>query len=326
LGGLLEVVGSAMAVATVAGFFGHSWWVLDLAAHFRVQYAAGLLLLALGSLGMRCWRRALLWGALGMLNAGLVAPAFRVSAQAIEAAGPRLRLVLTNVHTANRRFEDLLALVRETSPDLLLLVEVDDAWMRALEPLAPEYPWRVASPRSDNFGIAFFSRIPLADVRVLEIGPAEVPSVLASFDWQGRSVTLLGTHPLPPISADYAAARDGQLAAAARLLAEANGPRILLGDLNTSPWGHAFHDLVRTSGLRDTAEGWGWQPTWPAHNLLLRLPLDHALISSDWVVLRRTVGPSLGSDHFPLILDLGFEEVASVRPALLSRRSPVKAE
>jgi hypothetical protein len=38
--GLLTALGFLAGFCTVAGFFGRYAWILDLASHFRVQYAA----------------------------------------------------------------------------------------------------------------------------------------------------------------------------------------------------------------------------------------------------------------------------------------------
>lgn len=79
---------------------------------------------------------------------------------------------------------------------------------------------------------------------------------------------------------------------------------MLLGDLNTTPWGHAFRWLVTESELRDTSCGVGFQWSWPASFWPPVIPIDHALVSEDVRVLDRRMGPSIGSDHLPLVLDI----------------------
>ena len=114
---------------------------------------------------------------------------------------------------------------------------------------------------------------------------------------------LLATHPLPPISVDYARLRDEQLARIGALAAGLDGPLLLLGDLNITPWSHPYRRLMRDSGLSDGATGFGVQPTWPAGKPPLWIPIDHTLHSEAVVVLDRRVGPDLGSDHYPVIVD-----------------------
>jgi endonuclease/exonuclease/phosphatase (EEP) superfamily protein YafD len=49
-------------------------------------------------------------------------------------------------------------------------------------------------------------------------------------------------------------------------------------------------------------------PRWPAPPSALPVPalldLDHALLGKGWTAARAERGPSLGSDHFPLLLNL----------------------
>jgi len=97
--------------------------------------------------------------------------------------------------------------------------------------------------------------------------------------------------------------RDRQLREVGRIAAELPRPLILLGDLNITSWSPHFQDLLESSGLRDSRLGWGIQPTWPANPWLLRIPIDHALVSRDVRVIARRTGPAIYSDHRPIVLD-----------------------
>ena len=77
-----------------------------------------------------------------------------------------------------------------------------------------------------------------------------------------------------------------------------------MGDLNVSPWSAEFRQLLKDSQLRDSTKGFGLQPTWPTHVRLMQIPIDHLLYSSDIKIIDRRVGPNIGSDHYPLIVDL----------------------
>ena len=72
------------------------------------------------------------------------------------------------------------------------------------------------------------------------------------------------------------------------------------GDFNATPWCRAFRRLVSASGLVDTALGRGVQTTWNARYPAPRIPIDHVLVPPTAIVLRRQVGPDVGSDHFPV--------------------------
>jgi endonuclease/exonuclease/phosphatase (EEP) superfamily protein YafD len=81
------------------------------------------------------------------------------------------------------------------------------------------------------------------------------------------------------------------------------GALVLLGDLNTTSWSPHFRDLINTAGLKDSRAGFGIQPTWPAGTPPLWIPLDHCLVSPEIKVHDRRVGPNVGSDHFPVIVE-----------------------
>ena len=84
-------------------------------------------------------------------------------------------------------------------------------------------------------------------------------------------------------------------------------PMIVAGDLNLTPWSPFFREFVDRSGLRDSRRGFGVQATWPSRLGMAGIPMDHVLVSQDGSVIDRRVGPSFGSDHRPVIVDLAIE-------------------
>ncbi len=63
--------------------------------------------------------------------------------------------------------------------------------------------------------------------------------------------------------------------------------------------------------LLDSRRGFGVQRSWPTSMKVsilgtMRIPIDHALVSRDVKVLDRRVGPFIGSDHFPIMVDIAF--------------------
>jgi hypothetical protein len=47
-------------------------------------------------------------------------------------------------------------------------------------------------------------------------------------------------------------------------------------------------------------------PTWAPS--FLRVPIDHIFVSSSWRVIDRRLGPMVGSDHLPVLVDLQWSE------------------
>ncbi len=309
LWGLAEVSVAMALLATLAGFLARLGWLLELTCHFRLQL--GVVLATLALVGLAGRRRSLAVAAAvgAAVNLTLVLLAARPNSGPLPAStAPRLRLLTLNVHTANTRSDLVRDLVARTQPDVVLLLEVNAAWMRELEMLRPQYPFVLSEPREDNFGIALFARHNPADWEVIELGPAEVPSVRADIELGGRTLSLLGTHPLPPATPAYAAGRNGQLRALAEWSRAQTLPVVLAGDLNVTPWSPHFSDLLRDSGLRNERPEWNLGISWPAQAPWFGLPLDHCLTAPGVAVLRREVAPSVASDHWPLLVELAFRD------------------
>ena len=302
--GLMEVGGLLLVAATVAGFLARFWWVFELASHFRMHLAIGLAGLAAVWALKRRWRMASICGLCAAVNAVLVLLVLLPVEMPGPQTGTRLRLVSLNVHTENQRSDLVLKFLQAADADVILLMEVNETWMNALQPLRANYPQVIAKPREDNFGIALFSRLPLTNSEVIELGKAKVPSIATTISVGRQPVFLLGTHPLPPGSAEYARLRNEQLQEIAALIRRRSTAAIVVGDLNCTPWSPYFTDLLRDSGLKNTAQRRGLFGSWPAWLPLARIPLDHGLVSQNIRVIEKRVGPPVGSDHLPLVLEL----------------------
>ena len=300
--------GAVACVATLLGFAGRFWWVFDLFSHFRVQYLLSLSLVVLLTLLARRFRASGVLGLFAAANLACIFPYYLPVDSTVHSGSTALRFISLNVHTANDRFDLVKQLMRDRDPDVVLLMEVNAEWIEAMEELRPVYPHQQVEPREDNFGIALYSKRAFTTCGIVYLGRAEVPSVVGEVEVAGRRLTIVGTHPLPPMSAAYTAFRNDQLDAVAQYMAAATGPKIVMGDLNTSPWSHCFGRLLSRAELADSSRGRGVHATWPTNLIWLRIPIDFCLVSDGIVVNDKQVGTDVGSDHFPLIVDLALAE------------------
>jgi MYXO-CTERM domain-containing protein len=299
--GLFEVVCVMGLLATAAGFFARLWWLLELTTHFRPHLAVTLLALT----GFWAWRRRRRWvvacGIGCLLNVLVIAPHFFGNPAVATTGRSPLKVVSLNVHTSNPQPELVLEFLRGANADIVLLMEVDGAWMQNLATWSLQYPQQLAAAREDNFGIAAYSRVPWTNAAVMEFGSAEVPTIVADLILPGRRIHFVGTHPLPPGTASYSAQRNEQLMQLAKHVAAVTNPVVLVGDLNTTPWSPHFGDLSKASGLRDGSKGSGVSGTWPSFLPLGRIPIDHCLLSPELGMPIRQMGPPVGGDHLPMV-------------------------
>lgn len=293
-----------MSMPTMLGWLARRHWGFDLATHFVVQSAVLMAVFLVLALALREWRIAILASVVLATNLARIAP-LSMAADEPTGTGRRIRVLSANVHTGNRNAAPFLELIRREDPDLILAMEVDSRWLRELSALKAEYPYFREHGRPDNFGIALYSKIPFDSLDELELADSEVPTLLARVTVDGRSLVFIGTHPLPPISRDYAGFRNRQLAALGELAAREalKGSVVIAGDLNTTSWSPLFGDLLETSGLRDSRQGRGIQASWPTINPFIRIPIDHVLVSPDIAIHDRRLGDPIGSDHRPVLID-----------------------
>lgn len=307
LTGLLSTAGVLAGLATLAGFAGQLWWLFELTTHFRVQYALALGSLALILLALQQWPWAALLGAFALLNLAVIAQAFEpddAASPVIEPNAPTVRALLANIHVENRDPEPLRRLIATTDPDLILLLETTPWLLDQLRDLDERYPQRLAKPRDDPFGMTLFSRLPLSGSQWVAFGDASgPPSLVTTLHVGGQAFTLIGTHPWPPVSAELAQGRNQQLQALTAQVRHSPPPVLVLGDLNLSPWSPWFTRLLSEAGLHDSRRGRGLQPSWPAGWPPLWIPIDHALFSTGIQIRQRVIGPDIGSDHYPVIVD-----------------------
>ncbi len=303
---LITGIGIFASLLTSIGYLGGYFWIFDLCSHFRPQYALVIVFSAiLLALLKRYWTATII-SIFIIPNLFEIIPLYLQPSVPEADGNPILRLMFANVHTANKNYVALISAVKKEAPDILILEEVDQEWMRNLEELAKEFEYKISFPQSDNFGIALFSRISPENCEIKMWGEFKLPYVEAVFGIRGKTVKFWAVHALPPVNGEYSRTRNMELAYFSKVLKDENGIRILAGDLNITPWSLHFKKFLKESGMRNSMKGFGIQPTWPTINPLMLIPIDHCLISPDVSVSGRRVGDVIGSDHRPLIIDLLF--------------------
>lgn len=301
--GVAEILALLSAVGFCAGIFGRWFWVFDLASHFRLQYFACFLISAI-VLALFCHWRSASSCAVAAILVGITMVKYWVSANPKQPMTAPLKVISFNVNTDNERYGDVLRYLQDQSFDVVVLLEVSTQWIDQLAALHDDFPHSLIEPRNDNFGIAIFSRYPFSEKAVVPLTDYRIESLDVSISVDQRALRILATHPLPPVSGSSTAARDAQLQTLTRPPHDL--PTLVIGDFNLTQFSPRFDDLLRRSGMRDTSIGHGLPPTWMRAIPVFSIPIDQAIFTPDISVLTREVGPSLGSDHNPLILSIAF--------------------
>ncbi|MBL8706845.1 MAG: endonuclease/exonuclease/phosphatase family protein [Rhodospirillales bacterium] len=222
------------------------------------------------------------------------------STQGAPPGGGTLKIVHLNLWARNRDAAAVLAFLDREDPDIVALVEVTPAWRAALRPLRQRFPHRLEclERRCDT---ALFAKLPFAQGRAGFDQPGGFPMVEARFDLADGPLTIFGAHLARP----FHGALGSQFQQARRLaarIATADGRKVLVGDLNAVPWGAVMDELrdraglVRLGGLEGT---WPAMLPWPA-----QIAIDHALADPSLTPAPLRIGPEVGSDHLPVIVEL----------------------
>ncbi|MEJ7618880.1 MAG: endonuclease/exonuclease/phosphatase family protein [Pyrinomonadaceae bacterium] len=302
---LLRVLCVATLLLGVAGHGGRAHRFLELASHFKLQYLLASLVLLIIFIALRAPR----WigGAMlcAVLNASALAPWYWPPTPfEVDTARRPLLLLLSNVFYGNPHYALFAAYVREQQPDIVVCQEVSHRWGFELKALQQAYPHSIVVPKAGGSGIALLSRWPLKESFVINLGDTSRPSILATVDLGETAVSVLALHPETPLAAHNFAARNSQLAEAARLMGTLPGHKIIIGDLNTTLWSPFLSDLENT-GMVNARRGAGALPSWPTHlPPFMRLPIDHCFVSPEMTVAGIRTGRDIGSDHLPLIVDV----------------------
>lgn len=294
----------AFSLAALLGRFGLPF---ELASHFRMQYLVGSLVCLPGMAYDRRWKTCAALGAAVLLNSVWIAPWYLPAEAAADPAAPTLRVMTVNVRYDNRHFDEVLQAIRDENPDVAVVVETNEAWFQALQTLQDQFPTIDGAPRSDAFGMVVLSRAEVQSLDFRALG-GDVPQAAVEFEWQGRTVTLLGVHLIPPQRPVGFEVRNAQLDACAKFCQVLNGPYLVAGDLNLTPYSPYFDDLTADAGVQSVRQGHGILPTYPTFLPLAGIPIDHILHSPQFRVRSVRRITLRGSDHHGISADLTLED------------------
>jgi len=295
-------VAVALSAASLVVFSARWWWLGELAASFR-WHLGWCALLCGASLGaLRAWKTA---GFTALLACWLLAPELALSLRPrpSSARERHLDVVAANLMWPNKRIAQVIDALRAADPDVIAFEELSPSSREQLERALTAWPARVISPPPDQWsdgtwGIGLFSKLPLQQVRLVPVGDSYAPLIEAQVDCDGRRLTLRVVHVPRPGRLHHLERRESTLDALEHEL-QWNESCVLLGDLNTTSNSPAFDDLLERTGLRDSRRGFGRQPSWTLHQLVLPLSIaiDHVLVGSALAVVERETLTLPGSDH-----------------------------
>jgi endonuclease/exonuclease/phosphatase (EEP) superfamily protein YafD len=296
----LVLVGVALVPLTV--LLGHAApWFGELLVPFTPHAALAALLVLGGALVLRARALAVAAALVSAVGLALVAPLWTTP----EPAGldtPALRLVHLNVHVDNAQLDDVADRIERSGADVAVVIELSRAAEARLARLPP--PWRplLTRPSSDSFGLGVYARHAATSTRVRML--TEVfPAAEVVLPWGETSLVLYAVHTMPPIDEESTRLNQRQLAELGRWLADEPRPRLVVGDLNATPWSAGLRPLS-DAGYRSVHLGAGYRATWPRALGPLGLVIDHVLLAEGLSARGLTTVELADSDHRGLRVDV----------------------
>jgi len=238
-------------------------------------------------------------------------------------------LLSSNVLMHNRNSQALLDLVQKHQPDVLVTLESDQWWQDKLDTLS-DYRYRLQCPLDNLYGMHIYSRLALENTSIDFLVEPDKPSMSMNIRINDQQkIALHVAHPAPPAPGEneQSIERDFELIGIAKKVAKLTTPVIVAGDLNDVAWSATTRLFREIGGLKDPRVGRGMFNTFNARHWFIRWPLDHVFVSSHFSLKNLQRLPDIGSDHFPLLVELalihthikeGSETQALTEPELLS--------
>ena len=218
-------------------------------------------------------------------------------------------ILVSNVLMPNREYDKLLRLVRKRDPDVLLTLETDKRWEKALATLEEDYPHCVKVPLDNLYGMHLYSKLALKNIEVKYLVEDDIPSIHATLVLpNGKKTGLHCLHPRPPSPGESktSTARDAELLLVGREIGKDAKSVLVCGDLNDVAWSRTTKIFQKISGLLDPRRGRGFFNTYSTKNHLMRWPLDHVFHSKDFSLIELAREEEIGSDHFPMFIHLNY--------------------
>lgn len=284
-------------LVSVLGFVGNLNIYFELLSHTRIIQCMAFFILTVLSALLKRKIATMISIAFLLLNCWLVLNYYLPTNNKSPSTSTKISILQLNVQGGlNSNFDKTIQLIDSKIPHIVALTEITPTWGKYLNRTLSSYPYRVVEPRLG--GVAIYSKLPLIDAEVRHIGKIRRPRIVAKTKVDNSLVKLIFAHPVIPTR--HSGLRNKELEKIAEESKSYDGPVVVFGDLNTTPWSYYFHKLLAEGELRDSQPGFGIQPSWSDRWLLPLFPIDHLLVSKEFCVLERKTLNSIQSDHLPV--------------------------
>jgi endonuclease/exonuclease/phosphatase (EEP) superfamily protein YafD len=243
-------------------------------------------------------------------------------ADSSENVKPEDKLVLygANVLQTNKEGDELYKEIEERQPDIILFTETNQRWSDEIKSkIGAEYGYKLEEPLDNTYGMLLYSKLPIRNSSIEYMVDSEIPSIHTQVQMKnGEWFQLYAIHPTPPMPQHNPSStdRDTELMKTAIMSYQSKLPVIVMGDFNDVSWSDSTQLTITIGKLLDYRVGRGFYNSFHAKYPVMRWPLDHILVSSEFRHEDSGTGVGFGSDHFPAYVTLTYE------PKLAKQQEP----
>lgn len=288
-------------VLTIASFLKKYWWGFTVAGFFRLQYVMISLICLFGSFWFGLAHLILLNAISLAVNFNMVRGWFPKKYVCVHET---FDIASINTWKENKNRHKLKEYILSHQPEILLLMEVTDEMKSECADIFNSYPHSLSHYVRDGFEIWLLSKKELHDTDILEVGCADTPLLSCTVHFHGQDYRVFSAHPRPAINRKYFLSRQTYFKEFIKIIQQEALPVIALGDFNSVPWEDHFKEFLAHTKMRSTMTYCGFRITWPRYFWPAGVPMDHILISDTVKACGIKVGPSVGSDHYPVAISL----------------------
>ncbi len=217
---------SALIVLSLIPYLHTFWAVFELPGHFRPHIAVVSTALGMIALAMKHWRASML--------AGIAATVCWVTILTVPSTTGAIDsgaiVVSQNLLFANNHKEEMLQMLADENPDIIVLQEYTPEWHQSLETVADRYDTTITIPQEGAFGIAVYSRLTVRSRDVLSLGETRAPAIVIEIDAPDVKTYLVAVHLQPPMTKAWSTDRARQLGELTRYLQALDGEFMIVGD------------------------------------------------------------------------------------------------
>jgi endonuclease/exonuclease/phosphatase (EEP) superfamily protein YafD len=233
-----------------------------------------------------------------------------------------LRVMTANLLVSNDDLRQVAGQIQAEGPDIVALQELSPEMAAYLaQTLRDKYPHQLLEPAESPMGLGILSRYPITSEHQGAALPRECFCQRVTFDYGGKTATLVNVHPWPPrvgylrvgrlpIPTSFAPEQTKRaLAVVQQELAGRTGPLIVLGDFNLSDRQPLYRELRRTLEDAHAEAGWGLGYSFPSLSFeglpnISLVRIDYILHDRSFTARSTRTGTTPGSDHRHVVADL----------------------